>query len=41
VRYSLVAVPAIGMTVTLILLVTGLGSYRSTLEYRERWMREH
>ena len=41
VRYSLVAVSAIGMTVTLILLVTGLGSYRSTLERREQWMREH
>jgi MFS family permease len=41
VRYSLVAVPAIGMSLTLVLLGTGLGSYRSTLDYRERWIRGH
>ena len=41
VRYSLVAVPAIGMTIALVLLASGLGAYRNTLEYRERWMREH
>jgi MFS family permease len=41
VRYSLVAVPAIGMTVTILLLGAALGSYRRTLEYRERWVSEH
>jgi hypothetical protein len=29
------------MTVTLVLLSAGLGSYRSTLEQRDRWVRDH
>ena len=41
VRYSLVVVAAVGSSVTLLLLAAGLGAYRSTLEYRERWIREH
>lgn len=39
VRYSLATVAAVGMTLTLVLLAAGLGSYRKTLEYRERWIR--
>lgn len=38
VRHSLATVAAVGMTLTLVLLAAGLGSYRRTIEYRERWI---
>jgi MFS family permease len=37
-RYSLAIVNVIGMTLTLVLFAAGLGSYRRTLAYRERWV---
>jgi MFS family permease len=40
IRYSLVAVNLIGMLLALVLFAAGLGAYRNTLEYRERWQPE-
>ncbi len=37
IRYSFVAVNLIGMSLAIILFLAGLGAYRRTLEYRERW----
>ncbi|HEY6825570.1 MAG TPA: MFS transporter [Gemmatimonadaceae bacterium] len=38
VRYSLAVNTAIGMTITLVLFSAGLGSYRRTVEQRDRWV---
>lgn len=37
IRYSLLVVNVVAMTIALVLLGSGLGSYRRTLENRERW----
>ena len=38
IRYSLVIVNVVVMTIALGLFAAGLGSYRKTLNYRDRWI---
>jgi hypothetical protein len=39
IRYSLVIVNVVGMTLALAFFASGLGAYRKTLESRDRWCR--